>query len=297
MFRTKTAKIVSTVIRSNPRSVQSAIADTIKTAVLGADEVPFIKRFEAEWPNRIETAIQGLGLQCKCDAISVHQKPQVWFNDSSASRVRCELGDILLVVKYVVGPGQFEAKSVIYQAKMTDTKHPTKCKINQRQLELLRDWPAFELGRNSQGQAVPYVLNPTTTEFGSYMLMRRRPNIGEYVSLYRQDYGVAPNALQVSTAGPNTVDITTIPHTLLVKSALFNQVAFIHGEPHVGYGIQRLINTIYRYVGWKPDPPDEFMGYIGNNSEGEGAFLVVQVTIGLEEASDWLHLQRPQQII
>ncbi|MCE5204126.1 MAG: hypothetical protein LLG24_07955 [Actinomycetia bacterium] len=218
----------------------------------------------------------------------MHQKPIVAMKPGG----RCELGDLLVVVKYHLLDGTTEKKSIIYQVKLTDSKR-AQCKIDQKQLRLLRDWPDFEFGRRRDGGPRTYRIRPLTLEFGSYMLEPRRARntdvldpwvadvpllLGEQSLVWRRTFGFCPTAWQVSQDGPKSIAFSKLAHTTPDADALVSQLAFCLGEHHSNLPVDDLVSSLCRYVGLDPDPPDEFDGYIGKETRSSG-FGVLELNV------------------
>lgn len=254
-------KYLATQVQLHAAALRGAIHNAVEQSVVGRDEVPFIHELVTNLPAYLNPAFAAAGINAQVRATVVHKRPIVGYTSAAGNPERCELADILFVVKYLQPNGTFDGKAILHQAKATKTAGSMICDIDQRQLELLVDWPTFEFGLAAAGGPQPYSIAPTTQEFGSYMLMRRRPVVGQHIAPNRRDYGIAPSAWIVSAAGPATANISALPFSLLASSIIFNHVAFIHGEPHATAGVQQLVNALYRYVSWLPDPPDEFDGY------------------------------------
>jgi hypothetical protein len=278
-------KQLATQVQVHAAALRKAIKNAIEQSVVNRDEVPFIRELVATLPPSLNAAFAKAGITATTRAIEVHAKPKVDFICATGATCNRELADILFVVKYVQpNKNSYEAKAILHQAKATRVPASLICDIDSFQLELLRDWPAFEFGRVHTGGPRRYKIVPVTQEFGSYMLMRRRPVNGQYISLYRKDYGAVPTAWIVHAAGPANVNIGTLPFSLLVSNQIFNHIAFVQGEPHTTPGVQRLVNALYRYVGWKPDPPDEFDGYTVTKPTGkvDPQFAIFEVRVGAE---------------
>jgi hypothetical protein len=207
--------------------------------------------------------------------IIIHQKPIVQTNNFN-----CELGDLLIVIKYILSPTVFEAKSIIYQVKLSTNKYSHKCTIDQNQLKLLSDWPDFSFGKISTGGQKTYSIKPKTVEFGSFMLELRNPTPQKYLPMKYRCYGICPDALLVNLLGPKTVKLNSINYAKGDVHNFFSHLTFEIGEHHSYPDVADLVEALYRYVGLKPDPPAEFDGY-SEKSEDDG-FAVIEINIKLE---------------
>lgn len=288
MFLSRESKEIATRIGTASSMIRGQIALAVEQSVVGRDEVPFITALTQNLPLFLDNALAGVALAAHTRTTKIHQKPRVRYQNSLGATVSCELGDLLFVVKYYLPGGKLEAKSVIHQAKSSVYVGDPRCNIDPTQLELIREWPGFEFGRVAAGGPQIYKPVPWTLEFGSYMLMRRRPNQGDHLAAFRRDYGVVPSAWRVHDAGPGVVDIVTIPFTLLAATGLFNHVAFMNGEPHANPTVKNLVEALYRFVDWAPDPPGEFDGYYNDytNQPDEGGFAVIEVNIALIDSAE-----------
>ena len=85
------------------------------------------------------------GLHLECRAAGIDARPMV-----DATHGRCELGDLLVHVKYVGAGGATVSRAIIYQLRLTSGRSRA-CTINSRQLELLYRWPPFEFGAAEDG--------------------------------------------------------------------------------------------------------------------------------------------------
>lgn len=82
--------------------------------------------------------------------------------------------------------------------------------------------------------------------------------------------------------------MSEMPFTLEVSNAIFNHVAFVMGESHAHGQVQNLVDALYRYVGWAPDPPDEFDGYFTEYKDkpDAGVFVIIETQIALADSND-----------
>ena len=270
------AKETANEIRRRASQIRPVIKQAFEQAILGATgEVQFITNLSAE----LQTACQQLaqqGIPFSCTVSLVHQNPIVKVVNT---RARCELADILVVVKYHLPGGVREKNSILYQVKMT-RKGSTQFTIDQTQLELLSKWPKFEFGRRATGRPIQYTVQPVGLEFGSYMLEPRNPNQGTNIMNPRNAYGAMPNAHLVRSQGPNTVDLRKLPYTRGDVQGFFSLLAFEVGEHNTNTTVWNLVDALYRYAGMTPDPPNEFEGY----SDHKGIFVVIEIRVEFYKA-------------
>jgi hypothetical protein len=216
----------------------------------------------------------------------IHHRPIV----AMSPKKSCELGDMLIVVKYHLLDYTTEAKSIIYQVKLAD--RGTSCKIDPVQLDLLAHWPDFAFGRRADGGPRTYSVHPVTPEFGSFMLEPRGEegdDLWEVVMgcplgmsrgllwARRKPYGLCPTAWQILDDGPARVDISSLPHVQGDVDSVLSQIAFLSGEHHSNASVKQFIDALYRYVGLDLDPPEEFQKHPEDSDERGFAIFEISV--------------------
>lgn len=286
MILSREAQGVASFLRSTCELIYVPVAKAFEQSVPGSgSEVAFFRKLIRELSNRLGE-IQLPIARFSCRIAEVHQKPIVKTNS-----YRCELGDLLVVVKYHPLSSQMEAKSVLFQAKMSRSRSRW-CKLDQKQLDLLRRWPPFEFGRERDGGPRRYDLRPRSLEFGSYMLEPRNAAKNSVLSQWRPDipleyghssgswertFGLCPTAWDCFWDGPEGVELRKESHLLPDVDAIVGQVIFHRGEHHSNSGVRDLVEALYRYVGLESDPPKEFEGFV-EESEDDG-FAVLEVNV------------------
>jgi hypothetical protein len=282
MFISTVAKDIGDAVRSNADAFRVALADSFEAAIVGEGrEVRFFRKLLEDLRSAL-SSMKILGLNLGCRLVETHQKPIV--RVTSPRAFRCELADLLVVVKYVLGDGAIERKSLLYQVKLC-TSGTLRCQIDPNQLELLSDWPSFEFGRSAQGGPSSYNLSPKTLELGSFMLMQRTPARGGFIPCRThfcnlRAYGISPYAREVQRNGPTTVDISTFPYAGNSADIFFSHLAFEIGEHHdLNSEVAELVGALYRHLGMDPDPPGEFEGYTRAVSDEEMGFAILEITI------------------
>lgn len=284
MFINPESKIIANSLRQNSAELRRGIYQVFEQSIVGCrNEVQFINNLSQNMKIYFSSTHIG-GHIISCNSNVIHKKPIVKMLDRSESR---ELGDLLVVVKYHLPSGVVESKSAIYQVKLAEKKGSTKCTIDQEQLGLLCDWPPFSFGLASHGGPQNYHVTPNTLEFGSYMLEKRNPSSGEFISRTGTSrcYGVTPHALLVRSTGPNSVYMETLPYTRDDAASIFSQLIFETGEHHCNSSVKNLIDALYRHVGMAPDPPDEFEGYWKEIKED--GFGIIEINV-----KDWVRKVR-----
>jgi len=295
MFNSRQAQQIGNEVRQHAQNFLPALWRAFENAIVGERlEVRFFRKLLANIPAELrQLNLPTLNMQVR--VAETHQKPIV--SVVGPPGFRCELADLLVVVKYDLGGGAFERNSLLYQVKLCDS-NTSICTIDQNQLELLTQWPQFEFGLAANGGPVPYHIAPNTLEFGSYMLMLRAPSSPFHICRSCPPwnclvgYGVSPSASETQINGPTSVDITQLPYALDAASTLFGQFAFALGEHHdFAPSIPPLISALYRHLGLDPDPPGEFEGYTRETHEEEIGFAIVEIKIGpgkqFTEKSRW----------
>jgi hypothetical protein len=284
MFASREAKEVATILGQHSYLLLEEVHTAFEEAVVRCgSEVAFFRSLIQKLEDRLNN-LRVPGISFRCRQVEIHQKPIV-----SGVFGSCELGDLLVVVKYHLVDFSVEAKSIIYQAKMCD-RGSHSCSIDQTQLELLRNWPPFEFGRKRGGSRHLYTIQPKTVEFGSYMLEPRGADPGDY--LYRRtpfwpgphpyywwrSYGICPTAIQCQNEGPNRIDLRRFAPFMPDAWSIVDQILFNRGEHHSNSPVATLVNALYRYVGLDPDPPDEFEGFWKVPEDDGFAVLEINVT-------------------
>jgi hypothetical protein len=266
MFDYDRSKEMSTILESNYRAITSDLGTIFRESISGADrEIVFLERLL----TRLKIYFNELNipeLRLSAESRSIHQKPLVTTDIGS-----CELGDLLVVIKYSPSFGIIEAKSIIYQIKLARHQNSRICHIDQRQLKLLCEWPLFTFG------GVTYNLAPKTIEFGSFMLEPRNPfpdtpGFGRFSC-----YGKCPKAMMVKVQQSpyDSVNIDNLPYTRPDANNFFSHLAFEIGEHHSNQQVEDMVKALYRFIGLDPDPPDEFKEYYSHSDEdGFGALEI-----------------------
>lgn len=276
MFLHHETKTMSTLLRVNSINIKSGLYSAFESSIVGSNsEIQFLRKLIANTSNFLNTLnIPGLSLSCRVKEI--HRKPIV----SLSSGKRCELGDLLVVVKYHIPSVGVEVKSIIYQIKLTKGSSLT-CGIDQTQLNLLCNWPQFSFGKAFGGGPKNHSISPRTLEFGSFMLEPRNLSPQRYLVGKYRCYGICPYAKLVHTIGPSSVKLNSFPYTRGDAHQFFSHLVFEVGEHHDYQPVKDLVDALYRGMGLAPDPPDEFNGY-WEETEDDG-FAVIEIKVSAEE--------------
>jgi len=263
MFMNQFSKNISVTIRQHAQSIRSGLHTAFEVSILGCQkELQFLNNLLSQ----IGTYLNSLsipGVQFSVRQKLIHQKPLV-----NTQNGRCEIGDLLIIVKYHQPTGAVETKSIIYQVKLCRSGTHV-CNISQPQLNLLCEWPQFSFG------SATYNVTPQFLEFGSYMLEPRNAAPGNYLPHKYQCYGISPDAPLVRAFGPAAVNITSLVYARGDANNFFSHLIFEIGEHHNNQTVKNLIDALYRYMGWLPDPPNEFKeDYIEYKDDGFGIIEV-----------------------
>lgn len=284
MFFTKQAQEMATVLRQFWPKIYVEVWLAFQSAAVGAkQEVIFFRKLLAEFRTRFTNFPAG-HLQINCRTAEVHQKPIV-----KTDQFRCELADLLVVVKFRTASGVTENKSILYQVKMCNAG-TLRVTIDQQQLALLTEWPGFQFGRKANGNAELFSIQPRTVEFGSYLIAQRAPKDKQWLPpplfpwFCYPCYGVAPSALTVQREGPKRVNCGSISEPCSDVCNMIRHLVFDLGESHVfNPEVQRLVDSLYRYVGLSADPPKEFDGYTCEINRDDIGFGVIEFSISTEQ--------------
>jgi hypothetical protein len=280
VFSIKQAQEMAADLRQFWPEMYAEVWQAFQSAAVGAQqEVVFFRKLLAEFQTRFTSFAAG-HLQINCRTAQVHQKPIVKTN-----QFRCELADLLVVVKFRAASGVAEKKSILYQVKMCKAG-TFQATIDQHQLDLLTKWPQFQFGRKANGTAEIFSIQPRTIEFGSYLIAQRSPKQHQWLPrpifpwFCYPCYGVAPSALTVQREGPKRVNCDSISEPCSDVCNMIRHLVFDLGEPHFfNPEVQRLVGSLYRYVGLSPDPPKEFDGYTKEISRDDIGFGVVEFSV------------------
>lgn len=274
MFLYKKTKEVSAQLRLYSRVIISGFNDVFEKSILGCTtEINFIKNLVTEL-NQFLSNLRLHQLSIACRHQIIHKKPIVKFSNG-----RCELGDLIVVVKYHHPNITTEAKSIIYQVKLSQWHSPI-CVIDHTQLNLLSNWPQFSFGRSASGSQQNYQLDPKSFEFGSFLLEPRDPSPKSYIPGRNRNYGICPQAMLIKRLGKTNIDINVLPYSRGDALNFFSHLAFEIGEHHNNSQVKDFVAALYRHVGLKPDPPDEFDGYWIES--GEDGFAILEINVKSE---------------
>lgn len=280
MFPNKISMHISSLIHKNWRDIYDATYKIQESALKNTDnEVSYFDYF-VPGLRAFLNSYRIPGITFSCITGRNHGKPKVKFRGTSTGP---ELGDYFINVKYFNGRKLLGKKFINYQFKIKD-RTKDQWKIDQRQLRLLRDWPYFEFGK--KGKINRFNLNPKTPEFGSYWLIQRDHQInfrrGGWSILPRvtRGYDIVADATHISNVQvKGKIDINGVNSTLYPftgTEAILLQLMWKIGEfIEPNSDIENFVETLYRYLGMSPDPPNEFKNYSTNPDDGK-------ITYGLE---------------
>ena len=274
MFLSFEAKKISDAYHTNSLAIRKELKNIFESAIIGtSNELNFINKLVKEFENNY-ALLSPNGYKLNINSAIIHHKPIVSYI-FNGNIIRCELGDMLVTIKYHLSSGAIETKSIIYQIKLAKGDSD-KCIIDNDQLVLMSYWPSLYFGKKSDGGQKEYRVFPITLEFGSYMLELRSPKSENRLKYYKS-YGTCPYAIQIMTYGPKEIYLNKGMYCRCDYSNIFSQLAFDIGESHINTGICNLVEALYRYIGMAPDPPHEFDEY-SNVIDGDG-FSVMEINV------------------
>ena len=127
---------------SHGQAQPTAEVGFVAAAVLGG--VPAIAR---AWRSTLRKA----GYRLHMHGVFCHNAPKATFTDSTGNKVSCELADLLVVVDDLIS-GSGRRWAVLIQAKMANPSGGKSIsgQDDLRQLELLTNWPPFDLPASYQ---------------------------------------------------------------------------------------------------------------------------------------------------
>lgn len=274
MFPDNVSKRISSIIRNDWLKLWEKVYEIQDNAIKNTNnEVEYFREFFNNLKDYFESQpIARLSVECQTKEI--HQKPKVKFGKGKNP----ELGDYFINVKYYDNRKLLGKKFIIYQFKIADKTKP-RWKIDQIQLELLRDWPEFQLGKKSMGYN-SFILIPKTKEFGSYWLSQRTAEShfwGLDIVSSAMDISLFQNKNHIE----NLIPLLIYPNS--GTTALILQLMWFYGEfVERNTKIDDFIETLYRYVGFAPDPPNEFDEF-STESNDETAFWGIEIIVRLKK--------------
>jgi len=192
----------------------------------------------------------------------IHAKPKVNFSEGC-----CELGDYFVIVKFYHNRRLLKRKLVVYQFKYS--KNKPQFKIDKKQQSLLSSWPEFRFGRKDFGT-------------NTFNLHNKSNDLGTYCLACKDDKA----ALVCQAAYLNGK--TSIDHKDLcgifpyfLSNSIYLQIIDKYGEDiYEDTILSDFVDTLYRYMEWEKDPPNEFDEY--KTEESEKSFFGVEITVSME---------------
>lgn len=148
------ANFKRTVLRNRKNLIagfERAIRISIHEAYIRSNGKPqepdIVAMLMLEGVPHISNCLQKIGVKTTVSSLFCHQRPEVSYSDTS-NKVKCELGDILIIHIHKDSNGIFRNNSLLLQAKMySNSTH--KIQSNElHQLKLYQEWPAFQYQRS-----------------------------------------------------------------------------------------------------------------------------------------------------
>lgn len=192
----------------------------------------------------------------------IHAKPKINFYAGC-----CELGDFFVIVKYYHNDKLLKRKLVIYQFKYS--KENSNFKIDQKQQQLLSEWPEFSFGKKDFGTNT-FNLHNNSNDLGSYCFVNKNvKNISVCQSVFLDG--------RKSIGHKELCGI--FPYFL--PNSIFLQIIDKYGEDvYEKTPLSDFVDTLYRYMEWEKDPPNEFGEYM-TTEEGE-SFFGVEIVVSAQ---------------
>jgi hypothetical protein len=214
------------------------------------------------------------------NARSIDKSPIVEFLHSTCwnNPARREIGDLLLVSKLKRGNQVITRRAVIVQSKFTQISQRI-WNVDTAQFYLVSNWPTFRRIRPEPQKQ--YSLEPQSLVWGSYVLVGPRV-------LENPVYFTSPRILEEN---PSIFSFKNFRLNLrrlngfdTSPSFLMRHILCLIGENLcTNPNIDSFVDEMYRIVGIKPDPPNEFYwDSIDDKSESTG-FGVVEFSISMPE--------------
>jgi len=245
-------KKIIALIQQSGRSILHTVFNLCQSAIKDtSDEVAFFQKFFPAMESYLNQVNINPLLRFKCKTIEIHKKPIVKYGDNQ----KCELGDYFVNVKYENSGEAIGSRLVIYQVKYTKK---STWGLNKKQLLLLSNWPTFSFGKQGFGTNT-FTLNNTTNDLGTYSF------IGKPNNTFTFPAAIVQNIQKTNSLNSNNL-CGIYPYIL--ANAIYHQLIWKYGEPITENTNHKLfLETLYRYVRFAPDPPDEFKGYMINEND------------------------------
>jgi hypothetical protein len=244
-------------------------------------------------PDIVEAFCNGvkdrsIGTRTTIKAKFVHQKPYAYFVNPPkiCDKKRCELGDILFIVKRTEGELTFDHRFTFAQVKkMSDGK----AMIDVHQFKFMRDIPRsrFRFGKNvyANAGATPIEWNGLTPSewFGHYLLLASSGSCACPLATVDTQY---PGGCGAFPFRPDYY--LSLPRPAGVKrekvyrpsfhSFLLSFMRLDGPGVAVNGAAKEFLSMVLKHntIGWEADPPEETEEYFEDDRRGFG---VVQITI------------------
>jgi hypothetical protein len=213
----------------------------------------------------------------RVDGAKMHKR--IWVDFQSHRKLEtCEIGDVMIISKYIDSFGILSRHVCFLQVKAQDkrTKRPS-WKIDRKQLELYKDWPPVQscyTGRGSRRKLLAQNLRIRHKDrlFSSYLLIERNAP-----SVLCKLYSWVTGTDLIAAASKNSSKIKgplELPFLGFLIQLLFQTVGErdTYKNKPKNSDVKKLVDKILHYVQLN-DPP-----------EGEGKpFLIVTLTIQAAE--------------
>lgn len=191
-----------------------------------------------------------------------------------------ELGDILFIVKFLKC-GILQGKTTcLIQAKFS---RGNNWHIDNFQFDFMLNFPDFKLGnkRNFIHNRI-FHLVPTKKTWSTYVFTH--PTEKPIFHTTTRIHNITGNL----SSFQHQQSFTYYPHNFYAyfQMFLYNLLISKYGEflsPSSTCDIKDLIDTIYRHIGWAPDPPAEFTDQGKIEDDEDSGFGIIEITIDSSE--------------
>lgn len=263
------------IFKGRIRNILARYHNTLKSPQL-SNERDFIKHTTSFFRNR---SVSYGGQYLRIRSAYIDRSPIVEFFHRTPwpNPDRREVGDILLVSKFIRGGQIIKNRATIVQSKFTRMQQRSWKAIDTAQFYLVYGWPDFIRVRPKPRKL--YKLNPKSLTWGTYSLIGPNAvNYPIYLTSTRM-YRAYPSIFSQKTFTFNLRDLVSWDTS---PSFLMKQILCYIGEDLLSnIAIKSFVNELYRMVHIKPDPPREFVWEYKEGEEPKG-FGLIEFTISSE---------------
>jgi len=213
-------------------------------------------------------------------ARSIDKSPIVEFLHSTPSNnpAKKEIADLLFVSKFKKGNHVTEKRAVVVQSKFNQTEQRL-WKFDTAQFYLVSKWPPFS--RIKPGPPKPYLLQPQSLAWGSYVFVGPEALENPVYFASSRILKENPSIFSHKTFSFNPKKLNSFDTS---PSFLMRHILCLIGENlYANSNIESFVDEMYRIVGLKPDPPNEFYWDSMNDENESTGFGVVEFSLSMPE--------------